>query len=273
MISAPLVKFVLTAAMRDRLVLTMLLMIALATGMSVFLGASSVTEQESFALVFGAGGLRFLGVIGVVLFCCFYMRRSFETKEVEFLLSRPVSRITFLLSHTLAFMVLAAGVAVLTCLAVSVLGRPNAGGLMVWGLSIGVENILMAATAMFFSIVLSSAAGAALAALGFYVLCRLIGMLLGIAALPAENMVFAVLNNVMDMISIIVPRLDLMGQTSWLVYGVEGAGGILLTERAGVYAHWLLATLGPAGFVAGQGVVFLLLLLAATMYDFSRRQF
>lgn len=273
MVSRPLIGFILTAALRDKLVMTLMLMIMLGAGMSVFLGSSGMTEQESFAVVFGAGGLRFLGVLGIVLFVCFYMRRAFETKEVEFMLSRPVSRMTFLFSHAAAFMVIALAVAAAVGAAVFFLGKPNTQGFVVWLLSIGIENVIMAVTALFFSMVLSSAAGAALATLGFYVLCRLIGMLLGIAAQPPDNIVFALLNNLMDVISIIVPRLDIMGQTSWLVYGVDGAGGVALGEKASAYAVALVENLGVGGFILAQGVVFIALLIAAAAFDFVRREF
>jgi len=273
MISTPLVRFVLTAAFRDKLIITLLLMMLVGGGVSVFLGTSGITEQESFALVFGAAGLRFLGVVGIVLFVSFYMRRSFDTKEVEFLLSRPISRMKFLFSHALAFKILAVLVSTVLLACVYVLGHPNAMGFVVWGASIVVENVIMAMTALFFSMVLSSAAGSALAALGFYVLCRLIGMLLGIAAQPAESGIFVVLNNLMDVISVIVPRLDMMGQTSWLVYGVDGAGNISLMGQASTYAHTMVETLGVGGFVVAQGVFFVLLLLAAAAFDFLRREF
>jgi len=273
MVSRPLIGFILTAALRDKLVMTLMLMIMLGAGVSVFLGSSGVTEQESFSVVFGAGGLRFLGVLGIVLFVSFYMRRAFDTKEVEFLLSRPISRMTFLFSHALAFTVIALAVAAAVSAAVFFLGRPNEAGMAVWALSLGVENVIMAVTALFFSMVLSSAAGAALAALGFYVLCRLIGMLIGIAAQPPENIALAVLNNLMDLVSVIVPRLDMMGQTSWLVYGVEGAGGVALGDKPSAYALALVEMLGVHGFILAQGAVFIALLLAAAAFDFVRREF
>lgn len=273
MISRPLVKFVLTAAMRDKLMITLLTMIACGGALSVFLGGASITEKESFALVFGAAGLRFLGVIGIVLFCCFYVRRSFETKEVEFLLSRPISRLCFLFSHAAAFMVLAALVAVTVVAVVFFLGKPNPSGLAAWGVSIAVENMIMAVSSLFFSMVLSSASGSALATLGLYVLSRLIGTLLGIAALPPEKTIYAILNNAMDLISIFVPRLDMMGQTSWLVYGVQGSGGVGYLERAGAYSHMLMSHIGVVGFMCAQGVLFVSLLMAASAYDFLRRQF
>jgi hypothetical protein len=169
--------------------------------------------------------------------------------------------------------VLAALVTAAVVAAVFLLGKPDMGGLAAWGFSIAIENMIMAVTALFFSMVLSSAAGSALATLGVYVLARLMGTLLGIAAMTPEKLVFAVLNNVMDIVSIVVPRLDLMGQTSWLVYGVEGSGGIDFLERAGTYAHRLMETLGIMGFMATQGILFIGLMLFASAFDFLRRQF
>lgn len=273
MISGPLVRYILTAAVRDRLMLTLLLMIATGAAISVFLGGATITEKESFALVFGASGLRFLGVVGIVLFCCFYTRRSFETKEVEFLLSRPLSRMTFLVSHAFAFILLALLVAAAVCGAVFFLGKPNMGGFTLWGASLGVEYAIMAVAALFFAMVVSSASGAALAALGLYVLTRLIGTLLGIAYQAPETIVFAALNNAMEIVSVLVPRLDLMAQTSWLVYGVEGSGGFGFTEEAGAYAYRLVATLGIGGFIFLQGAVSALLFICAAAFDFIRREF
>lgn len=273
MISAPLIRYILVAARRDRLMMTLGLMIALATAVSTFLGASAVTEKETFSIVFGASGLRFLNVLGVVLFCSFYMRRAFEVKEVEFLLARPISRMTFLFSHAAAFMILGILLAGITVVALFLMGRPDIGGLAAWGLSVAIEDMIMAVTALFFSIVISSAAGSALATLGFYVLTRLIGTLLGITKVASDKMIFTILNNIMEMISVIIPRLDMMAQSSWLVYGVEGSAGIGFTDQAGAYAHAIVDIAGMNGFILLQGFVFISLLLAASAFDFVRRQF
>lgn len=273
MLSLPLVRYVLTAARRDRLMLTLALMVACGTGLAVFLGSTAVIEEGQFSLVFASGGLRFLGVAGVVLFCCFHIRRAFEHKEVEFLLSRPISRASFLLSHAAAFMLLAAGTALLVALPVALAGAVDKGGLAAWALSLGVEYAIMAVLSLFFAMVIPSAAGAALSVFGFYVLARLIGTLLGIAERTADNAFLAVLGKVMEVISVVVPRLDLMGQTSWLVYGVAGSGGLSLRQGAGGAAHALAGHLGIPGFLLLQGAVFIALLLAAAHFDFRRRRF
>jgi ABC-type transport system involved in multi-copper enzyme maturation permease subunit len=274
MISKSLVKYVLTAAMRDRLMITLALMMLLSAAVAAFASAASVTEGSSFALVFGAGAMRFVGVLGVVLFCCFYIRRSFETKEVEFLLSRPISRLTFLFSHASAFAILAAVVALGAMIAVFIVGKPAFSGLLLWGVSLFVEFSIIAAAALFFSMVLSSAAGSALATLGLYALARMTGVLLGILDLPPANMFFALIGGMMKVISILIPRLDMMGQTAWLVYGAEGAGdAVKFLPNASSYAYWLLEHLGVIGFIGLQGVIFIALLLAAAAHDFMKREF
>jgi hypothetical protein len=272
MLSPPLVRYVLTAAVRDRLMLTLVLMVACGTGLAIFLGSTAIIEGGQFSVVFAAGGLRFLGVASVVLFTSFHIRRAFEHKEVEFLLSRPISRPVFLLSHAAAFMLLAAAAALLVALPLT-LGGTNTGGLAAWTLSLVVEYAVMAVTAMFFAMAIPSAAGAALATLGFYTLARLIGTLLGIMTHPPENALFGVLAQVMQVISVVVPRLDLMGQTSWLIYGVAGSGGIALQNGAGAASRFMATRVGLPCFLVLQGAVFISLLLAAANFDFRRRRF
>jgi len=105
MFSWPLVTYVLMAALRDRLIVSLIVLVAVGTSLSVFIGSSAILEKDQFALVFAAAGLRFAGVAGLVLFTVFYVRRAFDTKDIEFLLARPVSRFSFLFSHAVAFSV------------------------------------------------------------------------------------------------------------------------------------------------------------------------
>lgn len=273
MINRPLVGYILTAARRDKLMITLLLMIVLVASLSIFMGSASVIEEDQFSMVLGSGSLRLLGVTGIVLFCSFYMRRVFENKEAEFFLSRPLSRTTFLLSHATAFIILALLVAVAVELPMFFIARPSMDGLIAWCLSLMVEYAIVAVATLFFSMVLSSAAGTALATFGLYVLSRLIGVLLGIAAQPADGWIFLILNKVMQVISVVIPRLDLMGQTSWLVYGVDGSANLGVQEGASGYAQSMITHLGISGFVLMQGVFFVALLLMASLYDFTRRRF
>ena len=272
MISLPLVRYVLTAALRDRLIVTLGLMLILSGCLSLFLGSAAVTEQHSFAVVFGSGSLRLLGIIGIVLFVAFYMRRSFENKEVEFLLSRPLSRRCFVFSHAAAFVLLASVVALFVTLAVVIMGRPDFSGLVIWSFSLMVEYAIMAIATLFFSSVLSSAAGSALAALGLYVLCRIIGTVFGIASATEEGWFYLIAGKIVEVIGIVIPRLDLIGQTSWLVYG-RSVSVLDFSTQAGAFSIKAMNMVGIAGFISLQGIVFSGLLLAATLFDFRRKRF
>ena len=272
MLSWPLVKYVLTAALRDRLILVLSIMVLVGAALSVFLGSSAVTESDRFALVFAAAGLRFAGVAGLVLFVVSYIRRAFESRDVDFLLSRPLSRVTFLCSHAAAFSLLAFFVAVLVTVSVFAVAPHHAaaatgswegpaaslenaqGGIGLWGLSLAAEFIIMANTALFFAMVLPGATAGSMASFGLYVLARLMGELLGIVNTGSYTAGYHLLAAVMKIISLIVPRLDLMAQSSWLVYGAAGSA------------------IG-AGFILSQCVIYSALLVLAAIIDLVRRQF
>lgn len=253
--SWPLVTYVLMAALRDRLIVSLAILVIVGSSIAVFIGSSAVVEKALFAAVFTAAGLRFAGVAGLVLFVVFYLRRAFDTKDVEFLLARPLSRTGFLLSHAAAFSVLAVFMAGAVVLAVAVLLPEGAGSgaLLLWGASLAAEFVIMANAALFFSMVLSSAVGGVMAAGALYVLARLMGEILGILDTAQELPFYSLLSTVMKAVSLIVPRLDLMGQTSWLLYGAGGGIGL--------------------SFVLAQGVIYTAFLVCAALVDLTRRQF
>lgn len=253
MISWPLIKYVLMAAVRDRLVISLLALMAVGASLAVFLGSAAVSETSQFAVVFAAGGLRIAGAMGLVLFAVFYLRRSFESRDVDFLLSRPIGRICFLLSHAAAFTILALLVSVCVFAAVCAVSPHLVGsGYFLWAFSLLIEYIIVVNAALFFAMVLPNAATGALSVFAFYLLARLIGQILGIVKAGLEGHDMQFLGTIMHGISLIIPRLDLMAQASWLLYGSEGIG---------------------YGFIALQGIVFTAFVILAAMSDLVRRQF
>jgi len=251
-----LMRYVLKAAIRDRLVLAAFVTMIVAASLSIFLGSAAALEKDQFAVVFAAGSLRLAGIIALVLFVVFHVRRAFESKDIEFILSKPVGRVSCILAHSAAFSLLAILLAGLCALIVYGLSLHMVGtGHILWALSLAVENIIMVNVALFFALVLRSAVGAALIAFGLYVLARMMGQILGIidAQLAAGPMMQG-LEYIMQLISLVIPRLDLMGQTSWLIYGAEGSA-----------VGW--------AFIAGQGAVFTALVLSAALFDLLRRRF
>lgn len=252
--SLTVVSYIFKAAIRDKIVLSFSFIMVLCLCLSFFLGGSAVTEKSQFVLVFTAGSMRIAGMLGLVLFVTFFIRRSFETRDVEYMLSRPISRVSFILSHSLAFSLLAIIISAFIGAVVSVSAEEHISvSCLLWFASIVIEYIIMVNVAMFFSMVLSSASASALITVAFYVLARLIGQLLGIVESSIIHGVYEHMGYVFQVISIIVPRIDLMGQTSWLVYG-------------DVDPLWFAK-------IAVQGLVFTFLVVWASVVDLVRRQF
>lgn len=255
MLSFQLIGYLLKAALKDRLILGYGIILAVALSLSLFMGTSAITEQDKFTLVFLAGSLRFISIFILALFTVFFIRRAFETKDIEFLLTRPVSRFTLVLSYSAALMLLSVFFAFALCLTIMILAPDRSDpSLWLWLISVMSEMIIIVHAALFFSFVIASSVNALMAVFGLYVLGRLMGQILGIIqnAISFDNPGVEALEFVMQVISVITPRFDLMGQTSWLIYS-DGVIGF--------------------GFITVHGFIFTFLFFAATYFDFRKRQF
>lgn len=249
-----LVQYILKAAIKDKILISFLLLLVVSVSLSIFFGAASISEKEQFSLVFAAGSFRLGAMLTLVLFTVFYVRKAFETRDVEYMLSRPITRTQFLLGHSLAFLILAFVMTLLVSTTLFLMPlKADLSGVYIWCFSLFMELAIVANVALFFSFVLNSAVAASLMSVLFYVFARMIGGILGIIATQPETGIMAVAEKVMLLISIVIPRFDLLGQGSWLLYGLPEQG------------DWL--------FVVGQGSVFLGLIFMATLIDFKRKQF
>jgi len=250
----PLFRYILMAAARDRLFLSLVGVLVVIVSLSVFFGSSVITEQDQFARSFAAFGFRLFGVVCLVLFVVTYVRRCFENRDIDYLLSRPVGRIRFILTHAAAFSALSLSAAILLGGTTVALETGNIHeGVLLWWVSLAAEFIIMANVAMFFAFVMASSTACFLVIFAFYLLSRLMGEILGILAKGGGEGVVGLLSKVMEMISIFVPRLDLMGQTKWILYGMPPDISF--------------------PFILGQCGVFVALVIGATCLDMHRRQF
>ena len=249
-----LISYVWRAAIRDKLIISMLVLIALSVSMAVFMASAAITEKDQFSAVYMAGSLRIVSILGLVLFTVFYIRRSFEARDIEFLLSRPISRTSFIISHACALSLIAIIISALCSICLMFPGlNVNLNGFYLWALSVAIESVIMVNVALFFSMFLSSAVSAILAVMAFYALGRMIGQILGILKAGTAGPNFEGLEITMKAISVLTPRLDMLGQTSWLIYGVEGYTDIIM--------------------VIAQIAAFLFLVVCAALIDLLTRQF
>lgn len=254
MISIPVVKMALKAAIRDKLLIAAFLIILCSSLLSVFFGSAAVIEQDLFAAVYMAAGLRLVSAISIILSVCFYIRRLFDDRQIEYLLSRPISKVSLIISHAFAYVILSLPITILVAMPILMISSklPET-ALPIWLLTIYIELVIAANIAVFCSMVIKSSFGACAATLSFYVFGRLVGEILGIVHASASNSLTQGLSKVFEFVSIIVPRLDLMGQSSWLIYG-----DVSITQVTYIIMH---------------GVLFVVLLILATCIDLLRKQF
>lgn len=248
--------YVLLTAMRDRLFLGLLIGILVAARISHILGSTAMLEPEQMALSFTAASARVIIMIGIIVFIGFHMRNAFDTKEIDVLLSRPISRTTLVLSYWFGF------VAVATCLVVPTVGLIalsqvfSKTGFALWSLSLWCESIMVVTITLFAALTLRSGVGTVLTALAIYALSRMIGFFLitSQSGFTFENHAVATASSwIMNAISMIIPRLDFFAKSGWMIYGPKSYDDLWL---------FLLQTL-----------VMVPLLLTAAIVDFKRKQF
>ena len=251
-----IIKYILLTAVRDWLFIGLLFSVIACLGVSFFLGDLALSEQNATQLSFLAGTTRFILIMGLVLFICFHIRRSFDNREVDFMISRPISRSTFLMSYFISFSILSICLLLPVILLIFVVFSPNMGGFLVWSLSILLELIIISTFAIFSSLILKSAVSSVLSCFAFYFISRLMGFAISNIVIPAKisQVGFnSFLEIVLKGVSAILPRLDQFGQSKWLIYGEVSSSTVYL--------------------IMMQSIIYVSLLLLMSIFDFNRKQF
>jgi ABC-type transport system involved in multi-copper enzyme maturation permease subunit len=248
------IRYVLITALRDWLFFGLLVGVVGAAMISGLLGSTAFIEQQEMTVSYAAASARLILVIGLIVFVCFHIRSAFDTREIDVMLSRPISRQNLVLAYWCGFAAVALLLVVPTVSVIFYLGVANKAGFAGWALSLLLETLLVVALALFASLALKSAVTSVMACMGIYVLSRMMAffVLTSHSGMLAQNS-FWLVRQLLTLISIIVPRLDFFAKTEWLVYGFRHDGEVMLA--------------------AVQAVVFIPLLLAASIADFRRKQF
>lgn len=253
----PILRYTLLTAKRDWLFIGLIIMLLMAYGLSVFMGSTALVEAQQTTLTYFAGTGRIILITGLILFICFHIRRSFENREIESLLSKPLSRAEFILGYWFGFFILAVLATLPLLLVMSILLKPDIGGLLLWGGSLILEAAIMVAFALLAALILGSAVSAVMGCAAFYLISRLIGFFIAAinnpSALMSSGIPGKIMEFVLQVISIILPRLDQYAQSKWLVYGIA--------EQSDIWVFPL------------QSLIFIPLLLFMAMYDLKRKQF
>ena len=251
------IRYVLLTATRDRLFFGLLIGVLAAAYISSVLGSTAMLETEQMTLSFTAAAARVIIMIGMIVFIGFHMKNAFEAREIDVLLSRPISRTTLVISYWLGFATVATLLVLPTIVLIVIIGTLNQTGFMLWSLSLLLESWLVVSMTLFAALTIRSGVGTVLASLAMYTLSRMMGFF--VVVTKTSGMLFSDVEVgtgarwLVSGVSTVVPRLDFYAKSSWLIYGPKTYDDLYL-------------------FLT-QSAVFIPLLIAASAIDFKRKQF
>lgn len=239
------IRYVLLTAIRDRFMLAIVLALLAMVGLCKLLAASALLEGQQLGLAYGGELSRLILVLGLSIFISFHVRRLHETREIEAILARPISRGGFVIGYFAGFSAVALLLAVVDGpLMMAGLGA-SGGGFLEWEASLLLEVLIVVAVALFAAMAVPTPAGAVLVTIGLYGLGRLGAYLLAIAhagtgAADQEGLNQGT-NAAMWLVAALMPRLDLFGQSVWLTGGGGASWGIgLQLLQVAIYVPLLL---------------------------------
>lgn len=249
------IRYIVLTAVRDWLFVGLFVALFAAFGLASFLGTTALVEGLQHTTTYTAGATRIILHIGLIVFGVFHVRRAFDNREIEVMISRPISRPAFVIAYWLGFFVVALWLIIPLLAAMAGLLQVNLEGLLYWGASLVLEAAIILAFVLFTALIMRSAVSAVLLSFGFYFLARMMGFFTYVLDKPASEAVTLknLMRQMLEMVSSVVPRLDLFAKSEWLIYGVGQSMDI-----------WLFVT---------QVAIAVPLLLLMAIVDFKRKQF
>ncbi len=249
--AATLARLVLLEARRGGLPWLVAASVAVGLALAAFLSQVAMTESLRLQAAIVAALLRASAVFLIAAQVASSTLREINDKALELMLALPISRSTQYLGRLAGFTACAFVMAALFA-APLVVWAPI-GSVALWGLSLGLECTLVAAATLFFAMTLAQLVPAIAAAAGLYLLGRSIAAIQAIAAGPLADPSIAheAARWTVDFVALLLPRLDAVTRTEWLLYGPPTAAGAL----------WALGGL----------LVYTALVIVAGLFDFHRR--
>ncbi len=249
------IRYILITALRDWLFIGLLASILFATAISATLGSTAFLEEREMTITFAAGASRIILMVGLIVFVCFHIRNAFDTKEIDVILSRPISRSNLVIAYWLGFAFVAFLLTIPVVGIIGMIGVNNWQGFIGWSISLLLETFMVVALALFSAFTLRSAVTSVIACMGFYVLSRMMAFFVvtSQSGMVGGEIKFVIMRYVLKLISAIVPRLDFFSKSQWLIYGFDSS------------QDWIV--------FAVQAFIFVPLLILASIADFRRKQF
>jgi ABC-type transport system involved in multi-copper enzyme maturation permease subunit len=249
----PIARATLLEAARSRMIWIVAILCLLSVGLAGFIGQVAIIEAAQIQATVLAAILRAAAAFLTAAFVTMSIVREYNDKVFELMLAQPWPRGVYLAGKFVGFSTAAAALAIIVSL--PLLPFVPLDRLGAWTLSLGCELVIVAAMSLFCVITLTHIVPALATVLGFYVLARSIAAMQVIAAASEGSGTWAerAADWVIRAIALVLPRLDLMTRSDWLVAAAPAPAAL-------------------AG-VVGQAVAYAVLLIAAAQFDLHRQNF
>jgi ABC-type Na+ efflux pump permease subunit len=230
-----------------------MMVVVIAFGLAQFLNQVAITESREIQTALLAAPLRVAAVFILAVFVITSMVRELSDKVTELLLSLPAPRSAYFFGKFSGYALVAAVLALLSAL--PLVPFANSQGLVFWTVSLICELLIVAAMSLFCVLSFAQVVPAFAAVAGFYLLSRSMAAMQIIAGAPLQDTTLTdrVVNAVVDLIALLLPALDGMTQTTWLLGEAPGASVL--------------------GSVVGQTALYLVLICSAALFDLHRKNF
>jgi len=250
-----IINYIILNGVRDRLYLSVLLTLIISFIVSIIFGSTFLIEKQESVSAFSAGSSRLIFIIGITLFVCLNLHRSFENKEIEFIISKSISRQKIIIGYISGYILSATIILIPLILALFILTKSDLIGLLYWSISLVLESLIVVTFAILATLILGNAFSAILASLSFYILSRMMGIFVYAIELPKSYGDFSnnILPSTLKILSVVFPRLDIYSKSQWLTYGISDFTDIKI--------------------VLLQSLVYIPLLIFMSFYDFGKKQF
>ena len=243
--------FTLLEALRCRLLLLMLTVVAGLFGLAQFLGELSITETRQAQAAVTASLLRVFSICATCLFVISSVLKELNDKGLELILSLPLPRHAYLFGKLTGFAGFSLCVAVLAALPLFLYAPAAAVGC--WMLSLFYEQLLLAAFSLLCLLAFANISLAFTSAMAFYLLSRSTEALRLLSAAPvlvSDASSQVLMNFLVNALALLLPDLHAFTRSEWLVYGVDA---------------------GAVETVLIQTLVYLPVLLSAGLFDLYRK--
>ena len=235
-------RYVVVEGLRSGLSGLALASIVACAAVAAFASQIAITETRELQAAIAGSLLRLCAAFLIASHVVTSVAREANDRGLELALTLPLSRGQYYLGKLAGFA--ACGLLLASAFSLPMLVWAEPAAVAAWGVSLALETALLAAMALFFSIVVAQVVPVLAATAGLYVLGRSLSSMQAIAD-------GATFGNAVDGLALLLPRLDRATRTEWLLYGAPSA------------ADWLAALAGLA--------IHLAVAAAAGLFDFSRR--